>query len=250
MERKSDIVLMTLITIIFFLSTNSIAQNRDSIFYECYKSTDMDTWKQTMEQMKTELQPGNYQQLFDVTLAWYGYIGYCLGNDRKKEAEFYLNSGWQLLDKLLKIPEAGASAYAFKSAFYGFRIALAKYKVIIWGPKSVSALNKAASIDSTNVHYLVERGNQLYYVPSILGGDKEVALYHYKHAVDLIEAGKVYPQNHWFYLNTLVALAHTYEAAGQIDKARKTYLKIHHLAPDFKWLNEYIWPRFAKKYGE
>jgi hypothetical protein len=202
-----------------------------------------------MEQMKAELQPGNYQQLLDVTLAWYGYIGYCLGNDKKKEAELYLESGWQLLDSLLKTPEAGAEAYAFKGAFYGFGIALAKYKVIILGPKSISALNKSAFMDSTNVHYLVEKGNQLYYVPSIMGGNKNIALYHYKRAVDLMEAGKAYQQNHWFYLNSLIALAHTYEAAGKIDTARKTYLKIHHLAPDFKWFNEDVWPRFAKKYG-
>ena len=250
MERKNHISLFALILFLFALNAATMGQNRDSIFFECYTKTRMDIWKKTMEQMADSKTPGNYNELFNVTLAWYGYIGYCLGNDREDEAEKYLKSGWRFLDTLLKMPEAGAAAHAMKSGFYGFEMAMARYKVLILGPKSVNALKEAASIDSTNVHYLVEKGNQMYYMPALLGGDKEVALHHYLHAVTKMENGETpYHRHHWFYLNTLVTLGHTYEKTGKIEEARKTYQKIKQLAPGFKWFNEDVWPKFLKKYG-
>jgi tetratricopeptide (TPR) repeat protein len=250
MKKKNH--LSTIITLLFLLLIhfNANSQSRDSVFFECYTSTNMKPWKQTMEQMARQREAGNYDQLFKVTLAWYGYIGYCLGNNREDEAEVYLSSGWDYLEELLEMPEAGAAPHALKSGFYGFEMALAKYKALILGPKSVSALKKAAAIDSTNVHYLVEKGNQMYYMPFMLGGNKKVALHHYQHAVNKMEKNKTpYHAHHWFYLNTLVTLGHTYKTTDKIEMARKTYKKIKTLAPGFKWFNEDVWPKFVEKYG-
>ncbi|WP_462319164.1 tetratricopeptide repeat protein [Marinilabilia sp.] len=251
MERKNHLILFSAIIFLLLSGPNGNSQNRDSLFFECYTTTRMDKWKQTMKQMAREREKGNYQQLFDVTLAWYGYIGYCLGNDREDEAEEYLESGWDFLEDLLEMPEADAAPYAIKSGFYGFEMALARYKTLILGPKSVSALKKAAEIDSTNVHYLVEKGNQMYYMPSLLGGDKAVALHHYKHAIEKMEKEETpYHRHHWFYINTLITLGLSYEKTDQIEMARETYLKIRRIAPQFKWLNEDVWPKFVEKYGK
>lgn len=251
MERKNHLILFSALIVLLLSGHNANSKNRDSLFFKCYTTTQMEEWKQTMEQMAREREKGNYEELFDVTLAWYGYIGYCLGNDKEKEAEEYLESGWDYLDKLLEMPEAGAAPYAIKSGFYGFEMALARYKSLILGPKSVNALKEAAEIDSTNVHYLVEKGNQMYYMPSILGGDKAVALHHYKHAIEKMENGETqYHQHHWFYINTLITLGLSYEKTDQIEMARETYLKIRRIAPQFKWLNEDVWPKFVEKYGK
>ncbi|MBZ4676971.1 MAG: hypothetical protein JG782_1591 [Anaerophaga sp.] len=249
MERKTNLIIAFLLLICFGLPRNLGAQKEDSIFYKSYTTTNMEPWKKTMEKMAEELEPGNYKQLFEVTLAWYGYIGYCLGNDKEREARQYLKSGWQFLEQLEEMPEAGAAPHALKSGFYGFEMALARYKAVIFGPKSLSALKEAAAIDSSNVHYLVEKGNQMYYTPSVFGGDKETALRHYEKAVKTMEAGGKYQQKHWFYLNTLVTLGHTFEAAGYLKQAREVYHKIQNLEPDFKWFNEEVWPDFVKKYG-
>ncbi|MGM0376294.1 MAG: tetratricopeptide repeat protein [Bacteroidota bacterium] len=253
MERKNHLKHSSGIILLFVLVMMAFpgrASERDSIFYHCYTTTDMETWKQTMHQMEKEYQEGDpYDELFELALAWYGYIGYCIGNDLEDEAEEYLEDGWKYLDLLLDSPNAGSAAYSMKSGFYGFEMALAKYKAVILGRKSVKALEKAAEIDSNNVHYHVEKGNQMYYMPSFLGGDDEVALNHYKKAVDAIESGKAYHQRHWFYLNTLVVLAHTYERTDNIEKARKTYLKIMDQAPQFEWVKEELWPDFVEEHS-
>lgn len=250
MERKNHLSIYPVILFLALLSQNFYGHNHDSLFFECYTTTQMEDWKRTMELMARERSKGNYDELYKVTLAWYGYIGYCLGNDREDEAEDYLESGWNHLETLLEMPEAGAAPYALKSGFYGFEMALARYKTLILGPRSVSALKTAAEMDSTNVHYLVEKGNQMYYMPSLLGGDKAVALKHYNHAVTKMENGETpFHRHHWFYINTLITLGLSYEKTGQIEMARKTYQKIKRIAPQFKWLNEDVWPKFVEKYG-
>jgi len=249
MERKKNITVFFIVLLTGMLLNPVTGQNHDELFFECYTTTNMEPWRKTMEQMAAQREPGNYDQLFEVVLAWYGYIGYCLGNDKEDEAKKYLKTGWVLLEELAEMPEADAAPHSLKSGFYGFEMALARYKAMVFGPRSLSTLNTAAAIDSTNIHYLVEKGNQLYYVPSIFGGDKEVALHHYKHAVELMEAGTKYHQNHWFYLNTLVTLGFSYQSLEQIENARQTYLRIQQIAPRFKWFNEDVWPRFEEKYG-
>ncbi|MFW6267567.1 MAG: tetratricopeptide repeat protein [Marinilabiliaceae bacterium] len=253
MERKNHLRnFSTLVIFLVLILSSSFGQTsgRDSIFYHSYTTTEMETWKQTMHQMEKEYEEGDpYEELFELTLAWYGYMGYCIGNDREDEAEEYLEDGWKYLELLLDSPQTGAAAHALKSGFYGFEMALAKYKAVTLGRKSVKALEKAAEIDSSNVHYHVEKGNQMYYMPSFLGGDDEVALYHYKKAVETIEEGKAYHKHHWFYLNTMVVLAHTYERTGNIDKARQTYRNLLNHAPRFKWLRDELWPDFVEKHG-
>jgi tetratricopeptide (TPR) repeat protein len=251
MERKKNLIRVTAFCIALFLTTTITGQNRDSIFYKCYVTSDMKTWKQTMEQMEREYRGNsNYNKLFDVTLAWYGYIGYCIGNDRKDEAKIYLKSGWDHLEQLLDMPQAGAAVYAMKSGFYGFEMGMAKSKAMILGPKSVSALKEASAIDSSNVHFRVEKGNQMYYMPSIMGGDKDEALYHYKLAVESMKNGETYHRKHWFYLNTITVLAHTYERTQHIDEARNTYQKIMKQAPQFEWVKDELWPKFVEKHGK
>lgn len=249
MERKNHIILLILAILLAFSFQESRAESRDSLFFEWYTTTNMEPWKSTMEQMAAERTPDNYNQLFEVVLAWYGYIGYCLGNDKEEEAKQYLETGWKFLDELIEMDPTNAAPHALKSGFYGFEMALARYKALILGPRSVSTLKTAASIDSTNIHYLVEKGNQMYYMPSMLGGDKEIALHHYKHAVELMISDSRYHQRHWFYLNTLVTLGYSYQSTEHIKEARKTYQKIQRIAPNFKWFNEEVWPKFVEKYG-
>ncbi len=250
MERKNNLKKVAVLVFILMTTLSVTAQKKDSVFYECYVTGDMQTWKETMKQMERKYKNStNYDHMFEVTLAWYGYIGYCIGNKMEDEAEEYLESGKVHLQKLLDHPQSGAAAQAMRSGFYGFEMGLSKYKAVVLGPRSVSALKEAAAIDSSNVHYLVEKGNQMYYMPSLMGGDKAVALRHYKKAVDEMEAGKAYHEKHWFYLNTMVVLAHTYEGVGQINKARETYQKILEQVPRFDWLKNELWPEFIEKHG-
>ena len=249
MQLKKFLIFPVLLYLLT-MPEKSTAQDYNEIFYECYISSDMDPWKETMEQMVVDLDSSNYDQLFEVVLAWYGYIGYCIGNNKKSEAESYLRSGWTYIEKLCKRPEENdAAPFALKSGFYGLEMALSKYKALYLVPRSLSALRQAAETDSSDVHYHIQKGNQMYYFPSLLGGDKEVAIYHYKKAIELMEAGNRYHKRHWFYLNSLITLGYSYEVTGHIDQARTIYHKIHQLEPQFKWFNEEVWPDFVKKYG-
>ncbi|SFD86733.1 hypothetical protein [Thermophagus xiamenensis] len=248
MRLKKFLIFQVLISLLT-MPEKSTAQDYNDIFYECYISSDMAPWKETIEKMEQQLDEDDYNQLFDITLACYGYIGYCLGNNKKDEAGVYLNNGWKYLKKLTQHSRADAAPFALKSGFYGFEMALSRYKAIYLGPKSMSALEQAAAIDSTDIHYHIEKGNQMYYLPSLLGGDKEVAIYHYKKAIEIMEAGSRYHKRHWFYLNSLVTLGYSYEVTGHINEARTIYQKIHSLEPHFKWFNEEVWPDFVKKHG-
>ena len=75
-----------LLTLLFLVSFSNTQANYRSDIYQAYISKDMGKWKNIIDQMEKETSKTNA-----FVLEWinyqYGYIGWCLGTDRKEEAE-------------------------------------------------------------------------------------------------------------------------------------------------------------------
>jgi tetratricopeptide (TPR) repeat protein len=226
-----------------------VAQAQNHNFYDAYVSNRMDLWKYQMDRMEKDYATDqSYDVLFDLTVAHYGYIAYCMSMEQKKRAKKYVLKAEVNAKKMLKHDPKWARVHALLGAIYGFKAGQAPYKAPILGIRAMKELNKAFDLDPTDPHIWMEKGNVDLYKPAIFGGNKRDAILYYLKAIELFEEDSVNIGNNWLYLNTLSGLATAYVRTEQINKADLTYQKIIDREPDFKWISEDVYPSFRAKY--
>ena len=109
------------------------------------------------------------------------------------------------------------------------------------GKESISYINRAYKLDSQNVQAILDKGNLLYHMPGIFGGDKKEAVRLYEKAVLRMEKHQNLKQN-WLYLNVLTTIARHYEEEKQWKKAVLIYEKILQQEPEFTWVKDTLYP--------
>lgn len=191
MERKKNRLCgLTLLLLLPFFST--MAQTKDLSYYQCafydsYRAGTMAPWPSLIAEMeKAKNQSLEWQT--ETVKAMYGLVGYQIGQGQKDAARKYVDEADALLDKLLEKYPRDARLHALAGAFYGYKIALAFYKAPFLGPKSLSHIDKAISLDPKEPSGYIEKGNSLVYRPAAFGGDKEEGLALYRKALALMDA--------------------------------------------------------------
>ncbi|MBN2639699.1 MAG: tetratricopeptide repeat protein [Bacteroidales bacterium] len=242
-----------LIILGLLLFVNSLsAQNPDflKIIYRAYLENNMEIWKTTIDKMeKLPNKPDSV--VLELVNYEYGYVGWCIGTKKTKEASLYLDLLEKNLNKLKNNNYQISYMNAYLSAVYGYKIGLSPFKAPFYGPKSVRYAKLSMSQDSTNPFGYIQYANALYYMPVIFGGSKTEALRYYQSAEQKMNANKAkYVDDNWNYLSLLTSIAKAYEETEQYDKANQTYKKILTIAPDFDWVKNKIYPEFLKKLKE
>ena len=250
MERTS-ILKGIAVTLALFLSVAVFGATHKQRLYQCYLTGNMADWLVVMDELSTEYnRTKSVETLFSLTHAQYGYIGYLLGVDDEDRAEKLvakaLSNASVLLDKNPKWVEV----LAIKGALIAYKIAMSPYKAPFLGPESVSIIDKALSLDSTNPYALTEKANSKLYAPVLFGGNPKEAVLLYQKAIASIErtlnGSKEYE---WWHLNVMAQLAIAAEKSSQTELARSSYRKILQVAPNFKWVRDELYPKFTKKNG-
>ncbi len=246
MERQKHFILIfcLLFTVIY---RNALAQNsRDDRVYNAYINGNMKEWHRVIEEMEnTETLTGNGNKL-QLIGYYYGYIGYLLGTEKTDKALEEIVKGMAWIDQVVSTDPANATAYAYKGAFLGFRMASGNFRAMYLGPKSDANIDKAYGLDPDNIQAIIEKGNALYYAPWLFGGNKDKAMEFYERAIRKFESGNKTHKN-WLYLNTMANLARTYARDEQYIKAGMVYRKILQREPDFQWVKEELYPSLLKK---
>ncbi len=239
MERSKHLFLIffSLISFVAFGQTNRS-------IYQAYVSGDMSQWKKTIDSMykttKTnqgKLELVNYQ---------YGYIAWCISNDKDSEAKKYMNKAEKLVEFLEKQNYNKSLLYAYKAAFVGFKIGLKPYKAPFIGSKSSSFAKKSVEFDSRNALAYVQLGNISYYKPKTMGGSKSKAMEHYLNALKIMEQKNQVKQN-WNYLNLLVTIVNAYMDLEDYKKAQTYCLKIFDVEPEIQWVRDELYSKILKK---
>lgn len=250
MERTS-ILKGIAVALALFLSVAVFGATHKQRLFQCYLTGNMADWLVVMDELSTEYnRTKSVETLFELTHAQYGYIGYLLGVDDEDRAEKLvakaLSNASVLLDKNPKWVEV----LAIKGALIAYKIAMSPYKAPFLGPESVSIIDKALSLDSTNPYALTEKANSKLYAPVLFGGNPKEAILLYQKAIASIErtlnGSKEYE---WWHLNVMAQLAIAAEKSGQTELARSSYRKILQVAPNFKWVRDELYPKFTKKNG-
>jgi tetratricopeptide (TPR) repeat protein len=242
MERpKYQLIILWLL----LLPLASIAGNKSAI-YKAYISNDMAGWKRTIDAMQAEKNKTS-PFLLELVNYQYGYIGWCIGADRKDEASKILGLAENNLEILENRSYRVSYLNSYKSAFYGFRIGLNVLKAPFIGPKSVSAAELAMKQDSTNPFGFIQYANSQYYMPAAFGGSKTLAIRYYQKAEKIMKANPAYLKEDWNYLSLLSIIGKAMEETGNLRAARQYYERILKLEPNFLWVKNDLYPNLLKK---
>ena len=244
MDRPIYIVMRIWLISLFLIctATISIGQNayREPI-YLAYVQGDMSRWEAIIRLMEERSDDFSDEERKELISYYYGYISFLLETDQKDKVQDYIIKGEKHLNLLLKSASNDVTVLAYKGAFIGFKIGSNMFRTLTLGKERVSYINRAYKMDSQNIQAILEKGNYLFQMPWILGGDEKEAVRLYEKAVLRMEKHQNLKQN-WLYLNVLTTIARHYEEEKQWQKAVLIYEKILQQEPEFSWVKDTLYP--------
>ena len=249
MERPQYITRVVIVMITLLLSMQlgfSQSTYRDSI-YKAYSRGKMDKWYELMYTCEKNVNQNNLEEQFELISYYYGYTAWLIGAEKYDSAKEYIDKSEEIIDKLLDESPENATLLAYKGAYIAFTIGISNLKAIYLGSKSTKYINKALELDPESIQGNIEKGNSMYYRPSVFGGDKAKAIKYYVKAVKNFEKQGLVVNN-WMYINTMTALGQAYEATDQIQLAKLCYEKIIRILPNFMWVEDELYPDMLKRH--
>jgi len=243
MERKKRFTILAMLLAFSFYTLS--AQYKVSI-YNAYIGNNMDKWKAIIDEMQTQKKKSD-EFLLELINYQYGYIGWCLGNNEKKQAITYLKLAENNLEDLEKSSLYPSYVNAYRSAFYGYSIGLNKLKAPFVGPKSINAAKQSMEENPGNPFGFIQYANAQFYMPPVFGGSKTEAIEYYKLAQDIMEKDRDNLTNDWNYLSLLANMAEAYAEIKEYEKAEEYYKHILNTEPNFLWVKNELYPNFLKK---
>ncbi len=215
--------------------------------YQAYISDQMDLWDQVIRDLSSRKASLTDQQLKELINFYYGYVGWAIGQDMKRKARDYIDEADMLIDELLEKHPGWPELYAFKGAFFGFKIGLNSIKAVVLGPESIKNIDHAVEMGPDQPQGWIEKGNALFYMPKMFGGSKEKAMEAYQKAIRLLERDPEMISNNWMYLNVLMILGQSYEKIDQLENAKISYEKALQIEPRFIYLRDELYPSLLKR---
>ncbi len=209
----------------------------------------MGKWKNTIDQMQNEAENSG-EFLIELVNYQYGYVGWCIGEDKNGEAKQIMSLAEDNLKKLENMNYAPSDINAYKSAFYGFKIGLSPIKAPVLGPRSINHAKLSVEQDENNPMGYIQYGNAQFYMPAVFGGSKKEAVEYFEKALDLMRRSSSMTINNWNYLSLLTLIAQSYEMMNEWEKAESTYKTILESEPRFTYVKDELYPDFLKKRNE
>ncbi len=210
--------------------------------YQAYISGKMEDWKTAIDAMEKQKsnQPTDILELINYQ---YGYVAWCLGNDKKNDAKNYLSLLEKNLENLKAISGETAEYHSYTAAAYGFKIGLSTWRAPFFGPKSMDHAERAMKKDSLNFQANMEMGNIWNHMPAIFGGSDEKALSYYSKALKIMESKSEEIKRHnWIYLNLLTLVGQMQQEMGNPNQAKKYFEQALKIEPNFVWVKEELLP--------
>ena len=246
MERTKHRIILFLFMV--FCIPELFASYRSEVYF-AYVNNKMDLWKNVIDRM--DLVPDKSNEfILELVNYQYGYIGYCLGYDRKSEAKKYLEKAQKNIDLLEKQNYRLSLVSAYNAAFCGFRMGINILSVPQNGFKSIEYAKKAIELDSENYLGYVQYGNIQFYMPRTFGGSKKEGITYYIRAKEILEKDKNGLKDDWNYLSVLLIIGQSHTYLEDFNSAKAVYDYILRREPDFTYVRDELYPELMKKMRE
>ncbi len=204
-------------------------------------------WGTRVFRTKKRFKTNDPSYLLELINYQYGYIGWAIGNSRKKEAEKMLADAENNLSKLDESGYKPSWVNAYKSAFFGFKISMYPLKAPFMGPKSMKHAQLSVEIDPANYFGYVQMANVWFYMPAAFGGSKKNALEYLMKAALLIEKEPEQLIENWNYLSLLAFLGQAQMETKAYTQAKNTFDRILKMEPGFSWVKDELFPQLLDK---
>lgn len=236
-----------LVILLISMSTIVFAQTDYELrIYEAFISGEMEGWKTTIDEMEN-IKYENKNFLPELINYEYGYIGWCLGNDRKKQAKHYLELMEENLETLKNNEGTSALYHSYMAASIGFKIGLSNWRAPFLGPKSMDHAEQAMEKDSQNFQANTEMGNIWNHMPAVFGGSNEKALKYYREAITIFEkSSDELSHKKWLYLNVIAISGQLEFEQKNYSEALQLYEKALNIEHRFKWVKNELLPELNK----
>lgn len=231
---------------LLLLSSGLLFADNNPEIYSAYVSNRMDNWKNVIDRMEAVESKSN-SVLFELLNYQYGYIGYCLGFGKEKEARRYLSLAEKNLGILEKAGYKIPVLYAYRSAFFAFRISLSAISAPFNGPKSLDYAKRSVESDPKNYFGYIQLGNAYFYMPAAFGGSKKTAFENFSKARNLMENNPSLTKGNWNYLSLLVTIAQSHAYLEEYEKAKSEYENILKIEPGFLYVKDDLYPKLLEK---
>lgn len=235
-----------LIAFLLLLCAAEIKADFRSDVYSAYINNKMELWKKAIDRMEAITDKSN-EQILELVNYQYGYIGYCLGFNKKDEAKKYFAIASKNIVFLEKAGFKPSTINAYKAAFYGFRISFNKLSAPVNGIKSKDHARLALELDRENFFSNVQYGNALFYMPVAFGGSKKEALKYFLKAKSILEISPDDLKENWNYMSLLILVGQTYYYLGDYASSKAVYEEILRKEPGFLYVKDDLYPGLLKK---
>lgn len=238
-----------MVFLLLLVSAPVLCNDYRAEIYRAYVSDRMDIWKDVVDRMNSV--PAKTDEfILELVNYQYGYIGYCIGFDKKNEARKYLELAQENVNTLMKHNYMLPVLNAYNAAFYGFRIGLNVLSAPVNGVRSIEYAKKAVTLDPGNWLGYVQYGNIQFYMPRSFGGSKKEGITYYYKAREILEKDKDKLRGDWNYLSLLVVIGQSHAYIGEYGQAREVYENILRLEPGFTYVRDELYPQLLKKMKE
>lgn len=218
------------------------------MIFEAYQEGNPQPWRQAIAQLEKKDNGRNENdRLYELALAKYGLIGYCLATESCQDVDELIDETEGHLDFLLDQDKVLAKTKAMYGALLAMKIGLNPAKAIYLGPRSSSYIDAAVKLNPESPEAWVEMGNMRFHAPSLFGGDLEESITCFEKAVMLFEQGTKTDRTNWLYLHARVWAAQGYEKKGEWEQALNIYETISEQYPDFIWVVQELLPNLLDR---
>lgn len=168
------------------------------------------------------------------------YLAYLLFNTPESEQVDVQLEGLRAdIDALKKTQKYAKTSLAFESPYLAYAALNNPVTAMYRLPLSFSAAKTAIEQAPQSAYSWAEYGNLQYCSALFVGGDFASAISSFQKAISLIESRGENTKCNWYYINTLLFLAKSYEDGKQYAKANQVYDKILLLRPDYEAINRW-----------
>ncbi|MCQ2960469.1 MAG: hypothetical protein MJ198_09845 [Bacteroidales bacterium] len=203
---------------------------------ESFINQDMKTWNVFVDEISTEFEKNHSEDLqFKRMVVRHLYLAYLLFNDpESKQIDIQLEGLNSDIEDLKKSVKYGKISLAFRSPYLAYAALNNPVTAVYRLPMSFSAAKSAVSEAPDSPYSWSELGNLQYCYALFVGGKYDDAIASFKKAISLFESISKDDNCNWYYINTLLFLAKSYEDAKQYEKAVQVYDKILGIRSDYE----------------
>lgn len=225
------------------ISTLAFCQNQsvDCRIAQSYINQNMKEWHVFIDELSKEFEKTKSPDIqFKRAVVRHLYLAYLLFNDKNSnQIEIQLEGLEKDIEDLEKTTKYGKTVLALKSPCLAYSALNNPFTAVYRLPMSFSAAKTAIFEAKDSPYSWAEYGNLQYCYALFIGGKFSDAINSFQKAISLIEEKGEVDKCNWYYINSLLFLAKSYEDNKQFDKANQVYDKILRLRPDYEAIHRW-----------